>query len=142
MSIEYLTFCYFGVISWVTSYWHILKWYLSDHSIRLLKGIGPVFPPDWGRCTSSSKIEVVPQQKVFEIQKNCKLCMYAILEAVSNWLYIGLKWVCFHSNRAEINAHCVLPKVKKHDSWWPYLHFSPLYYPFQSTYMLWKGLKW
>ena len=34
MSIEALTFRDFGVISWVTSHWHILKWYLSDHLIN------------------------------------------------------------------------------------------------------------
>ena len=37
MSIEVLTFRDFGVISWVTSYWHILKWNLSDHLISLVK---------------------------------------------------------------------------------------------------------
>ena len=37
LSIEILTFRDFGVISWVTSYWDILKWDLSDHLIRLLK---------------------------------------------------------------------------------------------------------
>ena len=37
LSIEVLTFRDFEVISWVTSYWHILKWYLSDHLISLLE---------------------------------------------------------------------------------------------------------
>ena len=37
MSIEFLTFRDFRVISWVTSYWDILKWHLSDHLISLLK---------------------------------------------------------------------------------------------------------
>ena len=36
LSIEILTFRDFGVILWVTSYWHILKWNLSDHFISLL----------------------------------------------------------------------------------------------------------
>ena len=35
--VEVLTFRDFVVISWVTSYWDILKWDLSDHLIRLLK---------------------------------------------------------------------------------------------------------
>ena len=37
LSIEILTFRDFGVISWVTSHWNILKWHLSDQLIRLLK---------------------------------------------------------------------------------------------------------
>ena len=37
MLVEVLTFRDFGVISWVTSYWNILKCYLSDHLISLLK---------------------------------------------------------------------------------------------------------
>ena len=107
-----------------------------------VKGIGPVFPPDWGKSTSSSNIEVVLQPKVFEIWKNCKLCIYAVLGTLFEWIHIGLKSVHVHSIRAEINVHYVSQKDTKHDSWWLYFHFSPLYYTFLGPNAFLKGLKW
>ena len=43
LSIEVLTFRDFEVISWVISYWNILKWRLSDH----LPWVSNYFPPPW-----------------------------------------------------------------------------------------------
>ena len=58
LSIKVLTFRDFGVISWVTSYWDILKVHLNDHLIRLLKwkyGVWAIFcrverPHIWFGC--------------------------------------------------------------------------------------------